>query len=272
LFPFLLLVYKGVTDYSGIYYGLFWLILLLLYFILNKTSSPRKSKNIEKKNDSRNIISDNSPKVVKSTRKQADIFPKLAKYKVNYLYHMTHINNLSSIFRQGLVSNHKAHSSQIVNKDISDPDVQQRRERIDPIYNLSIHSYVPLYFNPRNPMLFVRKKMQKSIALLVFDANSIFYRKGVIFSDGNAASNPTKFYSSLNDLNKLDWNCIYAASYWNDFSDGKRKRCAEVLVPNKIEFNKVVKILVYDYNAINQVKSRINNYQVEVVKDDQFFF
>lgn len=121
-------------------------------------------------------------------------------------------------------------------------------------------------------MLFVRKNLQNNIALLVFDANSIFSRKGVIFTDGNAASSPTNFYDSLNDLTRLDWNCIYAAAYWNDFHDGKRKRCAEVLVPNKIEFNEVVKILVYDYNAIKKVKSRINNYKVEVVKDGQFFF
>ncbi len=221
-----------------------------------KTNKPYKSQATS------SIRKDPTTKVVS---------PELKKLGINYLFHMTHINNITSIYKNGLVSNHLAHESSMIKKDISDPDVQLRRERLDPINNLSIHSYVPLYFNPKNPMLYVRKEMQNKIALLVFDANSIFQYKGTIFSDGNAASGPTKYYSKLTDLVNLDWACLNTTSYWNDFIDGKRKRCAEVLVPNNIKFEDVITIVVYDNYVASKIRTQLNN-KIEVKTDGRFYF
>ena len=55
-----------------------------------------------------------------------------------------------------------------------------------------------------------------------------------LFSDGNAASKKTQFYDSLNDLDKIPWD-VLNGKYWGDFPDGKRKRCAEVLVYPRID-------------------------------------
>jgi len=251
---------------------------IIIFIIWLSNSSNEPSNEPSKKPDysqttklttysSRNTTKDKSVRQTPSK-----LLSELKQFKVNYLYHMTHINNISSIYREGLVSNHRAHSSKILNRDISDPGVQKRRERLDPINNLSIHSYVPLYFNPKNPMLYVRKELQNNIAILVFDANSIFNHASTIYTDGNAASKQTKFYSSLSNLKDLDWGCIYATSYWNDFDDGKRKRCAEILVPSHIKFNEVIKILVSDSSAVQRVKSQLGNYKIEVSIDGKFYF
>ena len=57
--------------------------------------------------------------------------------------------------------------------------------------------------------------------------------RGIIFTDGNAASEKTIFYEDAADLDALDWDCL-EAEYWTDFDDGARKRCAEALVPVRI--------------------------------------
>lgn len=59
---------------------------------------------------------------------------------------------------------------------------------------------------------------------------------GVIFTDGNAANGPTNFFNDVSRLADLDWDCI-RSDYWNDFPDGVRIRCAEVLVPDTVPFD-----------------------------------
>ena len=118
-----------------------------------------------------------------------------------------------------------------------------------------MHDYVPLYFNPRNPMLYRRKEIQDDIAILAVNRQALTWR-GVWFTDGNAASNATKFYYDLDDLSRLDWNCI-RAEYWNQYDDGTRKRCAEVLVPNVIYPRWIEAIIVRDAAARSAVLRRV---------------
>ena len=58
--------------------------------------------------------------------------------------------------------------------------------------------------------------------------------KDFAFTDGNAASEDTSVYRSLNSLNKLNWTIINS-EFWNDKADGKRIRNSEFLIYPKIE-------------------------------------
>ena len=71
----------------------------------------------------------------------------------------------------------------------------------------------------------------------------VLHRPGVVFTDGNAASGAPRFFSDLRDLKKIDWECLNAAS-WTDFKDGKRKRCAEVLIPVWVPLSKLERAVV----------------------------
>ena len=172
---------------------------------------------------------------------------------ISHLYHMTHINNLQNILERGLLSHNLAHRSRAVT-DISDRDVNDRRawRSID---GKPLHEYVPLYFNPTNPMLYRRKGIQDSIAILAINKN-LLSQEGVWFTDGNAASNGTAFYYYLNDLNNLDWDCIWD-QYWNHHDDGRRKRCSEVLVPDSIHPSRIERIIVRDAAARAAVLRRV---------------
>ena len=63
------------------------------------------------------------------------------------------------------------------------------------------------------------------------------------FSDGNAGSNDTGFYYSLNNLDKIPWDVI-RSHRWNDFEDGKRKRNAEFLIHPNIPVDRFWRIAV----------------------------
>lgn len=157
---------------------------------------------------------------------------RLGRYGVRALFHITHCRNAGGIARNGILSHRLAHEK-AGPVDISDPEVQDIREdKRDPIHGRPLHDYAPLYFRARNPMLYVRKAHQDELVILCASTAPLFWR-AVVFTDGNAASAETEFFDDVSDLEKLDWVCLNAR-YWNNFEDGKRKRCAEVLVPDSL--------------------------------------
>ena len=171
-----------------------------------------------------------------------------------YLFHITSIENLPSIAQSGLASHNRAHED-FVPDDISDTDVQERRRRKrDPLYRRPLHDYVPLYFRARNPMLYVRKEIQARLAVL-YVAGSVLGDPGVLFTDGNAAAANTRFFDSLDDLTQLDWECLKAED-WTLHEDGKRKRCAEVLVPHHIPRRRIKRIVVASKQARRDVDEK----------------
>lgn len=159
------------------------------------------------------------------------------RYGIDYLYHFTHVENMPSILEHGLLSHNEAHAKGLVEEDLSDPEVQALRGNRRFSSGRSLHDFVPLYFNPKNPMLYRLREHQDDIVILFLDQR-LLAQPGVFFTDGNAANWATKFFNDLRHLADLDWGCI-RADYWNDFDDGKRKRCAEILVPDVIPFRKV---------------------------------
>jgi tetratricopeptide (TPR) repeat protein len=181
----------------------------------------------------------------------------LNQYQIAYLYHMTHKGNLENILRSGLLSHNEAHRG-LNQIDIADNEVNTRRRKREPIFNRSIHDYVPLYFNPKNPMLYRRKNIQNDIVIIAIDRN-LLLSQNVLFTDGNAASQKTSFYNSINNLNRLNWQCI-RDEYWNDYQDGKRIKCAEVLVYPKIEVSSIKKIICNNQVTLNFVRTKIRAY------------
>ena len=98
---------------------------------------------------------------------------------------MTHKDNLPSILRQGLLSHNAAHGGGHNARNIADPNVTGIRARkVEPIHGRLINDYVPLYFNPKNAMLYVRKHIQDDIVILGIDPNVILEPQS-IFTDGN---------------------------------------------------------------------------------------
>ena len=193
-------------------------------------------------------------------------------YGIDGLYHFTHVDHLHTIFRYGLCSHNNAHELGLVQHDISNPDVQDLRTHRR-IGGRPLHAYVPLYFNPRNAMLFdvFKKHTLKGIVFLQLP-RMLMFQKGVWFTDGNAANSPTLSYDSLEDLDKLDWECI-RAEYWTEYEDGKRKCMAEILVPDKISANYIKRksyLLVQNQETRLLIEEVIPDARA-VINEDMYF-
>lgn len=195
----------------------------------------------------------------------------LDKFGIYYLYHMTHKDNLQNILQNGLKSHNEARTNGLTRVDIADNQVNDRRSKREPIYNRSIHDYVPLYFNPKNPMLFRRRDIQNDIVILAINRN-ILYQENIIFTDGNAATNATSFYNNPEELNKLNWSCINA-EYWNDIVDGKRLKCSEVLIYPNIPTSAIQKIFCNNEQIKMFITSKLNNFpNIETEINSKLYF
>jgi hypothetical protein len=189
----------------------------------------------------------------------------LDKYNIEYLYHMTHIDNLESIIKNGLQS----HGNSLTKQKIDNELVNQRRNSRDPLFNKKIHEYVPFYFNPKNPMLYVNKEIQDKIVILGYSKRLLF-AKNVLFTDGNAAASSTKFYNNLEDLRYLNWECINAA-YWNNIPDGKRLRMSEVLMPNSVDKSLLENIYCFNENMQNKIE-QIKPFDTNIIVSSDYYF
>ena len=183
-----------------------------------------------------------------------------------FLFHITHVRNLADIVTHGLKSHNRAHAEHSP-VDISNLDVNARRSRRESVWSKPLHDYVPLYFRARGPMLVAQGDRQSELAVLYL-TSALMRRPGVVFTDGNAAADATTFFTRIEDLDKLDWECI-RADYWTEFHDGKRTRCAEVLVPDQISFDNVCRIVVQNYRA-SEVVGTATSIRTDV-KPEWFF-
>lgn len=156
---------------------------------------------------------------------------------VQELYYITPIANLQSIISHGVLSHNQSKKHKV--KSVADRDIQARREKvIIPGTNKKLHDYANLYFNPRNPMMFKRKALHPELCILRISCD-ILDEKGVIITDGNAASDRTLFQEPQLGFASLNENLIYVR-YWNDANPIVKDRktwaiCAEVLVPDVVD-------------------------------------
>ncbi|MBT6047078.1 MAG: DUF4433 domain-containing protein [Candidatus Scalindua sp.] len=151
---------------------------------------------------------------------------------VSCLWHLTHKDNLQSILEHGILNHDDAHGLLVKPVDISDHGAQRWREIPEPCYHRRIHEYASLYINPRNPMLFSRRDEQSKLCLIEVSLSVIFESEYLI-TDGNAASRTTDFFHSVDYINELPWD-VLNSKFWADHNDGKRKKCAEVLIYPKV--------------------------------------
>ena len=172
---------------------------------------------------------------------------------IHSLWHLTHINNLVSILKKGILSHYEAHhfNSQLI--DISNPNAQKWRENFEMCFNRRIHEYAPLYIKPKNPMLSARRKVQDTLCLIEVSL-SVLIDSEYVITDGNAASRDTIFFKNINSMPSQTLD-VLNSKYWRDFSDGKRRRCAEVLIYPNIKPGHIQMIHCCSENSFRYISS-----------------
>lgn len=194
------------------------------------------------------------------------------------IFHMTDRNNLQNILLHGL-QNHYNTYKQV---DISNQEVNARREKVERIYGHKIHDYVPFYFNPRNAMLY-RNRSNARVIILGLDVRVIKdHRNGFLISNRNASADEAKFSKNLPDLqdpNFINFDDVFSPRWCNNGianNDIKQKMMAEILI-NDIVYSRYIRsIYVKDQvskKAIeDQLAGDLKMYNINVIVDLAKFF
>jgi len=189
----------------------------------------------------------------------------LEQFECTSLDHMTHINNLETIFKYGL----QAHSNPYKKKDISNQEVNNRRESRENIYGRKIHEYVPFYFNPRNAMMY--KNRYEDIVILAFD-KELLAQDDTLFTDRNASTSNVHFYNKVDDLDKINWNLV-KSNRWHDKAPiAKQIMMAEVLVYKQVSMSYLKSIYVKNQITKNMLMKKYNIPFNKIVVKPYLFF
>ncbi|MFD8240065.1 DUF4433 domain-containing protein [Streptomyces albidoflavus] len=188
------------------------------------------------------------------------------------LFHFTHVDHLPAILAEKqLVSDRAMRRRGGVPVECGDQRVKaERRERVVkvPPYGHP-DDYVPFYFAPRSPMMYVISRGgvttyrggQAPLVYLVTTVNAVIATGNpYIFSDGNCASAITAHFTDLAQMpHKVDWE-IMTAPYWAntaDDGDRMRRRMAELLVHEALPVSALTEIGTYDHDHAQQVQAAL---------------
>lgn len=198
----------------------------------------------------------------------------LEKLNIKLIYHMTHLKNLRNILEHGLLS----HNNSYKVIDISNEEVNSRRDRLEPIYNNTVHYYVPFYFNPRNAMLYRNQKFFNNNIIIIGYKNELLLKDNVVYTNANAAADETYYSNNINDLintNFIDFNKVFSSG-WNNYGnlDNKLKQTmmAEVLIPSKVENNMIDTIFCINNEVKHYILKNFDIKNINVIVDTNKFF
>lgn len=154
------------------------------------------------------------------------------------LHYITPIANVPSIVRFGVLSNREVKRRKIKSVSVAAEEIQERRAPKVVPGAKPLHEYVNLYICARNPMMYRRSAQHTELCVLQIDT-AVLKLPDIIIADGNAASGWTAFLSSPSGLAKIDKETVFAER-WTDpnpftYWENKRVKCAEALVPNRLD-------------------------------------
>ncbi len=185
--------------------------------------------------------------------------------KFNSLFYITHIDNLQSIIKRGILSYNRIKDVGckfipiFKGKKHSYNDIDKRSKIAPLMNNNNLLNYAGLFFQPRNPILYrsiIETGLEKLVILEV--ANTVLSEPGVIISDGNVTEDFTQFYPCSQGLKKIQQHAKVLQNDWWRKSDGsKRKIMAECLVPERVKPEYIRSVILADdnMNLMNQIMS-----------------
>ena len=191
------------------------------------------------------------------------------------IYHITHIDNLSSVLAAGCIESDGRRFRQGVGQTAIGMTAIKSRRMFEIAVachrGTKVGDYVPFYFCPRSIMLFIIHKDnhpdmtyhggQGPILHLQIDLGAAIswaeeYGVRWAFSDRNAGSYYTEFYSRQKDLKVIDWKAVRSTEFWDQqVKEGKQ---AEFLIYDTCPWQLVEKVGVIDVGMRNQVQTIIN--------------
>jgi hypothetical protein len=151
----------------------------------------------------------------------------MRRAEVKNLFYITHVENVDSIIRRGILAHSVVECEGVPFMPIYDEAIVANRRAKSTPAGTSLWHYANLYFQPRNPMLYrvICEKDKNDIAVISV-RHDVLNLDGVVITDGNAANAPTLFYSVLQGMKQIRCRivCRPNLSTRSTFSATKRWR------------------------------------------------
>ena len=156
--------------------------------------------------------------------------------RVTELHCIMPMANIVSVMAHGILSYER--TARLPHHSVAMQPVQDRRDQKQVPGGLRLHQDANLYFHARNPMLFKRLGEVDSLCVLRVSIQ-VLNLEGTVISDQNAASDYVRFLHpsqwrllDFDDIFAMDWrHPDDQVAYWRH----KARKCAEVLVPHRVE-------------------------------------
>lgn len=205
--------------------------------------------------------------------------------------HFTHVNHLASIIRFGILADRAAQDERLLTSEVGNLEIKgHRRRREVPLEpGGRVGDYVPFYFAPRSPMMYVIHKgnvptYQEGTSKLIYLVSSLERLReldhDVLISDRNAVLRYAEFrrFEPLDKLDDghIDWELMRARDWANtpDDPDRRERRMAEALVHGRVRWEAVTKIVVRSNDIADEVELGLTEAEASLpvdVRPDWYF-
>lgn len=201
------------------------------------------------------------------------------------IYYIAPIYNLESIIKTGYIFSYSIMKSfnMYSNTNIGLNNIKERRLNncFDSYPDLKVGQCVPFYYCYRSVMLFLIYKKNDSLSfkdgqefIVHFEFNMFKViewakrnNKRWVITDSNAGSYYFKDSNKINFLKELNWDAITSLD-WGGKDKIIHEKQAEFLVEEKVDFNLVERIGVFNIEMLKKVKKIVNkNIKVEIHTD-----
>jgi hypothetical protein len=190
------------------------------------------------------------------------------------LYYITHIDNLISIMKMGILSHARVEKEGIPHTPIYDRHiVGARKNKFAPDGN-SLWNFANLFFNPRNPMLYrvLREKSAKDIVVIALDP-ILLNKEGIFITTGNAIARQSEIFTRDQVLLKIKkFQRNIRLERWSVENNSKTKIMAECLVPDRVPLEYLREVYVVNHKVANDIKARHPDLQIDIIPEPYMFF
>lgn len=198
----------------------------------------------------------------------------MASSAIKGLYYITHIDNIPSILKLGILSHNMVEKEGLHYTPIYDAQIVSNRHAIKVPDGRTLWSFANVYFQPRNPMLYrvLCEKDINDIAILSLHSN-ILYRKDIYISAGNAACTASEILPAKEGLKIIHkMKDDISKEWWKEEDGSKRKIMAECLVPDVILSELIKTIYVASHDTAIKLKQKLGWLDIPIISEPKMFF
>lgn len=192
--------------------------------------------------------------------------------EITELHFITPIVNVPSILEHGILSHNLV--PKLAHHSVAMPEIQEKRKNKQIPGARPLHDYANLYFDAHNPMLSKCRARNDEICVLRVNP-AVLDLPSVIIADRNAASGWVRFFSVVTGIEAINRDRVFAR-YWTHPDDPfdemrhKSEKCAEVLVPDRVEHNFLKGAYVANPVALSKIQQLSLGLFISI-KSDMFF-